>query len=423
MFSWIYSGCGSWILSKGDNHAFRRRIAVVGYSLSQFFDPVGAGGSNQAAKARDVDAQSNDVTLKFAPPKELAMLRSSVLTATLFISLASSVVRADDDAPATDCGALASTGYYDQGMHIAAIFIIFGVSILGSMLPVVTKSVAFLRNAIALLNSFGFGVVIATAFIHMIPPAIETLNNPCLNVGYDGLAMVFVVLTVLAMQSLETELVLFLGGSPASSSSDTSAAIVEKGDESIEGQVTLVGHNEPYHSHHHHHGGSHDMDNSTMRKKINVLIFEIGVAIHSVIIGLDLGVATGSTFTTLLVALCFHQFFEGVAVGTSAVTAFSNLRSAIMTAVGYSLTTPLGIVIGIGIKSSYSDTSVTSMWVRGTLDAIAGGILVYTGLVELLTYHYTINPEFHAKSNGLRFLNYLFIWLGSGAMAVVGYWT
>ncbi|CAK4163339.1 unnamed protein product [Aphanomyces euteiches] len=351
------------------------------------------------------------------------------------MALFSALATAADDDSAVDCGAVAKTeDAYDTSMHIAAVFIIFGVSIAGSMFPVVSAHVACLhksRSVVALLNAFGFGVVLATACIHMIPPAIETLNNPCLNLSYEGLAMVFVVLTVLLMQVIETELVLLVSKPPAA------VALIETDEEDVEHGNRAVAaftsvstptvpevHGDHHHHHSHHHAPSSDLkDSSDVRKKINVLIFEIGVAIHSVIIGLNLGVVTGNSFTTLLTALCFHQFFEGVAVGSSAVSAFSSVRTAVSTAVAFSLTTPLGIVVGIGINSSYSETSTTSLWVRGTLDAIAGGILIYTGLVELLTYQYTINPEFHTKSTGLRWLNYLFLWLGAGAMAVVGYWA
>ncbi|KAG9408738.1 high-affinity Zn(2+) transporter zrt1 [Aphanomyces cochlioides] len=355
------------------------------------------------------------------------------LMATTMALISAFATAADDDS-AVECGAVTKTeDAYDTSMHIAAVFIIFGVSIVGSLFPVVNTHVACLhksRSVVALLNAFGFGVVIATACIHMIPPAIETLNNPCLNLSYEGLAMVFVVLTVLLMQVIETELVLLVSKPPATVALiSTDEEDVEQGNRAVATFASVstptvpeVHDHHPHHSHHHA-PSSGPKDSSDVRKKINVLIFEIGVAIHSVIIGLNLGVATGSSFTTLLTALCFHQFFEGVAVGSSAVSAFSSVRTAVSTAVAFSLTTPLGIVVGIGINSSYSETSTTSLWVRGTLDAIAGGILIYTGLVELLTYHYTINPEFHTKSTGLRWLNYLFLWLGAGAMAVVGYWA
>ena len=67
---------------------------------------------------------------------------------------------------------------------------------MGSMLPVLSKYVSFFKlndNFLHYITCFGIGVVIATAFIQMIPPAFDQLSNPCLNVPYDGLAMVFVL--------------------------------------------------------------------------------------------------------------------------------------------------------------------------------------------------------------------------------------
>lgn len=58
------------------------------------------------------------------------------------------------------------------------------------------------------------------------------------------------------------------------------------------------------------------------RLQVAVILLEIGVAIHSVIIGIDLGIHPGGkSLQPLLVALCFHQLFEGLAVGTALVHA------------------------------------------------------------------------------------------------------
>jgi zinc transporter ZupT len=48
------------------------------------------------------------------------------------------------------------------------------------------------------------------------------------------------------------------------------------------------------------------------QKRSSVALLEAGIAIHSVIIGFALGVSSGSEFIALLIALCFHQFFEGM---------------------------------------------------------------------------------------------------------------
>ncbi|OQR84815.1 Zinc (Zn2)-Iron (Fe2) Permease (ZIP) Family [Achlya hypogyna] len=304
---------------------------------------------------------------------------------------------------------------YDTNLHIAAAFIVFAASIVGAMLPVISSYVPCLRrnqSGMEMLSSFGFGVVISTAFVHMIPPAITTLNNKCLGLNYEGVAMVIVLATIYLMQLLETELMIVL------SKYTTGAKDMEAG--------VATPARSPELAHGHAHGvvsATPTDEESALRQKISVLIFEAGVAVHSVIVGVELGVSSGDEFPTLIVAICFHQFFEGVAVGSSALSAFSDMKTLSLSAFAYALTTPLGVVIGILISSSYSDTSPTALWVKGTFDAIAGGILVYTGIVELITYHYTINPDFHKKTFTGRGLNYMCLYLGSAAMAIIGKWA
>ncbi|KAF0691556.1 Aste57867_17251 [Aphanomyces stellatus] len=342
-------------------------------------------------------------------------------TVATLLLVAPLVVASDNAIAETVCGAISDMGDYDYGIHIGAIFIIFAASIFGSMLPVLSPYIPCFRNShngFSLLNSFGFGVVVSTAFIHMIPEGAEALNDPCLNVGYSGLAMAIVVLTVLVMQLLETELLLFWTKKAAKGDLSTDE------ENQVDNNSTEFGQTSTPAAHHHSHSvATNDKAATAMRKTINVLIFEVGVAIHSIFIGLNLGVATGKSFNTLLIAISFHQFFEGVAVGSSAVSAFTTLRSSVYTALGFSLATPFGMVVGIAINSTYSETSTAALWVRGTMDAVSGGILIYTSLVELLTYQYTTNQEFHDKSPTMRLLTYVCLWLGAASMAIVGYWA
>ena len=47
-------------------------------------------------------------------------------------------------------------------------------------------------------------------------------------------------------------------------------------------------------------------------------MLQFGIVVHSVIIGMDLGVRTQkpSAIVGLMIALCFHQFFEGLGLGS-----------------------------------------------------------------------------------------------------------
>ncbi|KAJ2076544.1 low-affinity Zn(2+) transporter zrt2 [Coemansia sp. RSA 988] len=52
------------------------------------------------------------------------------------------------------------------------------------------------------------------------------------------------------------------------------------------------------------------------RRALATHVLEVGIALYSVLIGLALAISD-SGFIALFVAICFHQFFEGLALGTS----------------------------------------------------------------------------------------------------------
>ena len=66
----------------------------------------------------------------------------------------------------------------------------------------------------------------------------------------------------------------------------------------------------------------------------------------AVLIGITLGVTAGSAFDTLLVALAFHQFFEGFAIGSAVVDSGLGVGKSLIAGLAYSITTPTGIAIG-----------------------------------------------------------------------------
>ncbi|THG22805.1 hypothetical protein TEA_025650 [Camellia sinensis var. sinensis] len=65
-------------------------------------------------------------------------------------------------------------------------------------------------------------------------------------------------------------------------------------------------------------------------------------------------------------------------------------------AIFFSLTTPVGIAIGIGISSSYNENSPTALAVEGILNAASAGILIYMALVDLLSVDF-MNPRMQAN--------------------------
>ncbi|KAF4028260.1 ZIP Zinc transporter [Phytophthora infestans] len=283
----------------------------------------------------------------------------------------------------------------DKGLRIGAIFIILAVSIAGTLVPIISQKI--LQNStnpvgMEAIRAFSFGVVLSTGLIHMINEGIEKLSDEALGPiaeDYGCLGLAIVLATLVLLHLIECESVVFFG---------------EKGS-------ALHGHT---HSHSHGHNNEHSRDHNdenaldlasprsvnfhslqpydspnpakaqdpNIRNTIATIIFEAGVIFHSVIVGIDLGVTSGTEFKTLLTALCFHQFFEGIAISSAALGSMTNRRKLFLINAAFAITTPIGQVI------------------------------------ELLTYNMTTNEKFLSRSPSQRFTLYGCLWMGAALMAL-----
>lgn len=154
------------------------------------------------------------------------------------------------------------------------------------------------------------------------------------------------------------------------------------------------------------------------------LILEFGVIFHSVIIGLTLGSA-GDEFPVLYPVIVFHQSFEGLGIGArlSAIPFPRRVRwMPWVLCAAYGLTTPIAVAIGLGVRTTYNESSITANIVSGVLDSISAGILIYTGFVELLARDFLFNPDRTRKDGQLAFM-VVSVLLGAGIMALLGKWA
>jgi zinc transporter 1/2/3 len=156
-----------------------------------------------------------------------------------------------------------------------------------------------------------------------------------------------------------------------------------------------------------------------------IFILEFGIVFHSVFVGLTLAVS-GSEFITLFIVIVFHQTFEGLGLGARiAVTPWPKTKrwTPYILGIVYGFTTPIAIAIGLGVRQSYPPGSRTTLLVNGIFDSISAGILIYTGLVELMAHEFMF-------SRGMRnaplktLLSAIFLMcLGAGLMALLGKWA
>ncbi|KAJ6408592.1 hypothetical protein OIU84_011843 [Salix udensis] len=104
------------------------------------------------------------------------------------------------------------------------------------------------------------------------------------------------------------------------------------------------------------HGHSHGIVDSSagsapsqlIRHRVITQVLELGIVVHSVIIGVSLGASSSpKTIKPLVAALSFHQFFEGIGLGGCITQAKFKTKTIVTMGLFFSLTTPVGIAVGL----------------------------------------------------------------------------
>ncbi|KZF26060.1 Zinc/iron permease [Xylona heveae TC161] len=175
------------------------------------------------------------------------------------------------------------------------------------------------------------------------------------------------------------------------------------------------------------HGHGHSAEEQEERKMLlQCLLLEAGILFHSVFIGMALSVATGTPFIVLLIAISFHQTFEGLALGSriAAVKALS-LRSPKpwLMALAYGTTTPIGQAIGLVVHNLYDPASQTGLLMVGIMNAISSGLLLFAGLVELLAEDFLSDKSYTTLQGRRRLEACGSVVGGAILMALVGAWA
>ncbi|KAF4963825.1 hypothetical protein FSARC_8185 [Fusarium sarcochroum] len=158
------------------------------------------------------------------------------------------------------------------------------------------------------------------------------------------------------------------------------------------------------------------------RKMLQCILLEAGILFHSVFIGMAISVATGPAFVVFLVAISFHQTFEGLALG-SRIAAIQFPRKSLrpwLMVLAYGTTTPIGQAIGLIVHRMYDPKSAGGLLVVGFMNAISSGLLLYAGLVQLLAEDFLTEKSYKILKGKKRLQAFLAVCGGAVLMAVVG---
>lgn len=231
-----------------------------------------------------------------------------------------------------------------------------------------------------LLRHLGTGLILSTAFMHLLAPSAEVLNK---EFAWANLLCLVGIAFEFSGEVISTKL---------------------SGEAHREAPSLL---------------GTHDTKGGSSTSDFTALIaLESGVVLHSVIIGLTLAL---EFHVGLGIAIAFHQLFEGLGVGARLINL--DKRKSLIFAFLFAASTPFGIVLGKILSTLLLDHSDAMNKVSSIWDAIASGLLIYTSLVELLAGEFLGAPDLVSAPALDLFLSFTAFVVGLALMSLLAIWV
>ncbi|GJM96121.1 hypothetical protein PR202_ga12932 [Eleusine coracana subsp. coracana] len=309
-------------------------------------------------------------------------------------------------------------------LKLIAIPTILMASMAGVCLPLFSRSVPALRpdsNLFIVVKAFASGVILGTGYMHVLPDSFNDLTSPCLpqKPWQEFPFTTFVAMLAAVFTLLVDSLMLTFYNRRRKGS----AAVAHHGHDDSP---------PPMHAGHcHGHGaGIVVVETQTveaskkqlLRNRVIVQVLELGIVVHSVVIGLGMGASQNvCTIRPLVAALSFHQLFEGMGLGGCILQAEYGARMKSVLVFFFSTTTPFGVALGLALTRVYSDSSPTALVVVGLLNAASAGLLHYMALVDLLAADF-MGPKLQGSVR-LQLVSFLAVLLGAGGMSIMAKWA
>ncbi|KAI1472748.1 Zinc/iron permease [Daldinia caldariorum] len=407
------------------------------------------------------------------------------------------------------CGGGKEVGEYDVALHTIGLFLVLAASCLGAGFPVAAKKISWLKvpeKVFFACKHFGTGVLIATAFVHLLPTAWFSLSDPCLpdlfTEQYPPLPGVIMMASLFILFIIEMWMNNKMGGhshgGAAGFEHHAPAPVVvhqaQVHHRSMPSDATMVGFDaqdieyekrmaaeanemrqNPYSE------SEFDLPRSEMppwfvvfyeqyvrqrlelvnmikasggnaqiqsepkqevvvseksmmdeegqpvdplvyrRMSMNITLLEGGILFHSVFVGMTVSI-TIDGFVILLIAILFHQMFEGLGLG-SRIAAVPYPKGSIrpwLLVFAFGTTAPIGQAIGLAARNTYDPNSAFGLIIVGVFNSISSGLLIYAALVDLLAEDFLSEESSQVLTMKQKKIAFMFVILGAIGMSIVG---
>ncbi|KAI1341277.1 Zinc/iron permease [Xylariaceae sp. FL0016] len=412
------------------------------------------------------------------------------------------------------CGSDGEVGEYDLPLHVIGLFLVLGASVFGAGFPVAAKKISWLKvphKVFFACKHFGTGVLIATAFVHLLPTAFFSLSDPCLpdlfTEQYPPLPGVIMMGSLFCLFLIELWMNNKMGGHshggasgfesnpsmgamggvgpagpprpprvPGRSSFETDDVNYEKRmaqkmyeenaryqqtgfadagsdldlpqsemppwfivfyEQYVRQRLEMMNMMKSYASQAPMEQPKQEMLVSEKpmwdeegqpvdplvykRMSMNITLLEGGILFHSVFVGMTVSI-TIEGFVVLLVAILFHQMFEGLGLG-SRIAAVPYPKGSIrpwLLVFAFGTTAPIGQAIGLITRNSYDPNSAFGLIIVGVFNAISSGLLIYAALVDLLAEDFLSEESSKELTMGQKKIAFAWLLAGAMGMSIVG---
>lgn len=150
------------------------------------------------------------------------------------------------------------------------------------------------------------------------------------------------------------------------------------------------------------------------------ILLIVALCFHSVFEGIAIGVAeTEADAWKALWTICLHKIFAAIAMGIALLRMIPNrpLLSCVAYAFAFAISSPIGVAIGIIIDATTQGP--VADWIYAISMSLACGVFVYVSINHLLAKGYLPQKLVLVDTPFYKFLAVL---LGIGVIAVVMIW-